>query len=82
MRKPASLLAPVALIVACVGMLSNSANAGLPAAKRPIAPPRVVKKSLRAGSRSAKRRPTSPGPFLEDGYIDYLAALNALRVPA
>ncbi len=79
-RKPAPLLARVALIVACVGMLANSADAGLPAAKRPIAPPRVVEKSLapRAWITVGKETTYVTGPVLEDGYVDYLAALNAL----
>src|SRR5580704_6819879 len=45
-RNSAPPLGRAALVVAWVGVLANSADAGLPAAKRPIAPPRVVHPNL------------------------------------
>jgi hypothetical protein len=80
MRKLTPVLARVALVVECVGMLVSSAHAGLPVAKRPLAPPHVVQKSRvpHAWITIGKATTYVTGPVLEDGYIDYMAALNAL----
>ena len=80
MRNSAPPLGRAALVVACVGLLRQFAGPAPPPAKRPIAPPRVVHPNLapHAWITIGKETTYVTGPVREDGYIDYLAALNAL----
>jgi hypothetical protein len=74
-----SRLRHAAFLVACLGTLCSSVDARIPAPKRPPAGPRVVPENREPHPWIPLGKETSylTGPVDEDGYVDYLAALNA-----
>jgi hypothetical protein len=77
-----STLLRTALAISCVGLLSNSGEARVPAPLRPIAPqpqlrPREDRKP-KAWITLSKETSYVVEPVDADGYIDYLAAVNQI----